>query len=649
MTGDRDLARRALPVAVLWVGFALCVHDAWVPFGHRFGVILSDDAYYVFGVAWHLAHGDPPSIDGVHPTNGFHPLWTALLVPIWALFRHGRDLETPISIALTLGAIFHLAGGTLLWRVMRRLEIGYGAALVALAYFSGNAYQIANAIGGLESALATAALLLAFLAFIRARAAPGDRRAPWLFGLACGAAILARTDQAITVGVLACALPLADRAAPRPPVARRLAVVAGVCAAVLLPWIAYSRITAGAVAQSSGLALALVHGRMPEAWGQAGGAALRLEQAWACVAESYLLLSRALLLGPYGLPALIAAAAVCASPEQRRRLAPLVAALLLLFAVHTCVRLSFREWYTGPFVAAAALLVGLSVDRIARRAGAGLVPVLAMAALVWPLYRGYVGWRTTGIWGPPTDMPAPAGPAPQDRFAYSDCGVIAYYATYGVTNLDGLTNQGAYEALRDRDLLAYVRKERFRSFGVSPSLESAAFLGRGYREAVVSLDERTFRVAASPGEKDARIGPRPEPYALADLAGRELLGDGWIWPAGGDAGVRSVGRSSEIVFYLPAAPTAGELALEVRAVVVGAGGTQPTRALLNGLPVAVAQVRPEPTRIAIPLGAARAGRNRLRLEYGAPRAVRADSPDWYRSLIGEPVLAIEASTLTFGM
>src|SRR5262245_6448745 len=61
----------ALPVVV--VGYALA----------RYGPLLLDDGYYYLNIARHLAQGDGFTFDGLHPTNGFHPLWQLLLVPLF--------------------------------------------------------------------------------------------------------------------------------------------------------------------------------------------------------------------------------------------------------------------------------------------------------------------------------------------------------------------------------------------------------------------------------------------------------------------------------------------------------------------------------------------------------------------------------------
>jgi hypothetical protein len=42
--------------------------------------LTNDDAYYYFQIARNAAHGRGISFDGLAPTNGFHPLYFAVLV-----------------------------------------------------------------------------------------------------------------------------------------------------------------------------------------------------------------------------------------------------------------------------------------------------------------------------------------------------------------------------------------------------------------------------------------------------------------------------------------------------------------------------------------------------------------------------------------
>ena len=42
-----------------------------------------DDFFYYAGVANHLAHGAGSTFDGIHRTNGYHPLWLLVLNPVF--------------------------------------------------------------------------------------------------------------------------------------------------------------------------------------------------------------------------------------------------------------------------------------------------------------------------------------------------------------------------------------------------------------------------------------------------------------------------------------------------------------------------------------------------------------------------------------
>src|SRR5262245_47671310 len=92
--GDRPL------LGLLAAGLLLRLGLAWAPFTYlaERGPLI-DDAFYSLSVARNLAAGVGPTADGVHETSGFQPLYTLLLVPLYALFRH--DLILPIHLALT--------------------------------------------------------------------------------------------------------------------------------------------------------------------------------------------------------------------------------------------------------------------------------------------------------------------------------------------------------------------------------------------------------------------------------------------------------------------------------------------------------------------------------------------------------------------
>src|SRR5215204_7141448 len=66
-----------------------------------------DDAYYYFKVAQNISEGHGSTFDGINRTNGYHPLWMLICVPIFALARF--DLILPLRILVMLMAMFNAA------------------------------------------------------------------------------------------------------------------------------------------------------------------------------------------------------------------------------------------------------------------------------------------------------------------------------------------------------------------------------------------------------------------------------------------------------------------------------------------------------------------------------------------------------------
>ena len=59
--------------------------------------IYPDDAFYYLRIAANVASGRGLTFDGAAPTNGFHPLYLFMLVPIMAASR--ANLVLPIHLS----------------------------------------------------------------------------------------------------------------------------------------------------------------------------------------------------------------------------------------------------------------------------------------------------------------------------------------------------------------------------------------------------------------------------------------------------------------------------------------------------------------------------------------------------------------------
>ena len=88
---------------------------------------LPDDAFYYLEVARRLGKGDGFTFDGAHATNGFHPLWQGLLVPLSRIFSNDDAFA---KASLLLGVVLTFIALFLVIRVVQRAA-GWGPALSA--------------------------------------------------------------------------------------------------------------------------------------------------------------------------------------------------------------------------------------------------------------------------------------------------------------------------------------------------------------------------------------------------------------------------------------------------------------------------------------------------------------------------------------
>lgn len=89
-----------------------------------------DDAYYYFKVAQNISEGHGSTFDGINKTNGYHPLWMLVCVPIFALARF--DLILPLRILFLLMSGLSLATAILLYRMIGKIFHPAIGALAAL-------------------------------------------------------------------------------------------------------------------------------------------------------------------------------------------------------------------------------------------------------------------------------------------------------------------------------------------------------------------------------------------------------------------------------------------------------------------------------------------------------------------------------------
>ncbi len=167
-----------------------------------------DDAFYYFVVARNIVLGQGVTFDGLGPTNGFHPLWMALLVGVYALLGRGGALILPLRGVLLLTGLLHGLTGLVLYRAGRRVFSRGVAWALAIAWVFSPRVVGAYVLGSIESALnalTLAGMWWATLHLARSERSPSPKTwAAW--GLSLALALLARLDNIFVVAAMVLAV-----------------------------------------------------------------------------------------------------------------------------------------------------------------------------------------------------------------------------------------------------------------------------------------------------------------------------------------------------------------------------------------------------------------------------------------------------------
>jgi hypothetical protein len=447
-----------------------------------------DDGYYYFQIARNVARGQGSTFDGLHPTNGYHPLWLLALVPVFAAVP-GREAAAGAAVWLQ-GAL--LAGATATAYLAARHTLGPSAAAAAACVFL--ALALRPSLGGLEFAIHA----LAVAACLWAHAA----RREWLLGVLLAAAFLARLDNLLLAVVLGGTVVI-ERRATR-------AVFAWWSPRVLAPVLLAAAVYAAVNLALFGHALP-VSGQAKRLWSAHLLAQDPVYQAHGFLAAKLSLLAALLtnVRNPLGL--VLATGSVGAlALSYTRALRPLrpfalfATAQLAAYALLFHGELSFARWYFVMPLLLAGLLAGALVEAMPRAAGRALVAALAVAPLAFA-----ARWRTRE---PPT---APlhaaarwmeAGLPPGSRVGSWVAGTVGYASGHTVVNLDGLVNTRAYLDREQYDQCAY-----WAANGLTHLVDAFAERGTPPRPVVVPVALPMDRYYAGCAERLERVWEGPGP------------------------------------------------------------------------------------------------------------------------------------------
>jgi len=398
-----------------WAALVLVL--GWITFIWAWGpsilTLTVDDSFYYLETAVRAARGEGFTFDGIHPTNGFHPLWMWVLVPLARAF--GSSIDTFARVVLTLQVLLVSGGTVVLARTIAPGSWGRPALFVMALFL--NFYFTKVFVNGLEAALQYACICatIGFSSDLddpEAFARAGKGR---LVGLAllCAATTLARLSAVVFALATLTRLALC---APR------------------------SR-------ERSGFALALTFG----VYGLPVAAYLVTNYRdfghWLPVSAA---IKGAYQDGVHVLPLLLTIAAALPVVRLVSRFVPTA----LPLAVYACAQSSFDAgvrgvlvpeiWYLVPHATLVLILVLVARPAAPAWAWTAVALFATMTAWSWRVrlrsesYSAYTTARSIGQW-------IEHNTEPRAIVAGWDCGIVGAYSERRTVNLDGLISSWQYK------------------------------------------------------------------------------------------------------------------------------------------------------------------------------------------------------------
>jgi len=149
------LIELALATAILSIHLYAAFSDAY-NFPNTW--FMRDDAYYYFKVAQNITEGLGSTFDGINLTNGYHPLWMLVCIPIFFFARF--DLILPLRILLMVMAVLNVATAIMIYRLAKS-NLSHAVAIATASFWAFN-YYIHTTVyeSGLETPLAAFSITL---------------------------------------------------------------------------------------------------------------------------------------------------------------------------------------------------------------------------------------------------------------------------------------------------------------------------------------------------------------------------------------------------------------------------------------------------------------------------------------------------------
>ena len=447
-------------------------------------------------LAENITQSGSVSVSGGNITNGFHPLWLLLIIPIFSSSLGAGDLQ--IHMILTLACFLDLISMCFLYLLVKKITRHEKLGLVATALLAFNPFLIFQTINGLETALSLLLIIIYLFAYSYWLNSSGRLKENLIIGFLWGCVFLVRSDNVFVLGLTALSALWYWRW-------RKKAWVnifsSGIIAIIIaMPWFLWSYTFFGSWMQESGVAVPYaIRQRVMIEYGW--GINVFLEETIRQLTYPALWLR-----GDYsGLPlfvgvllwiiVLIGFFAHWKKSRTRLEIAivvPLLGSGIILYLVHAGIRWYPRPWYFIQLSLAFSIIFALVANDILIT---HLRRFLAINFfLIYFIFSGYIFWGI-GYFPWQSEMFTASlylnENLPQNSTVASfNSGIYAYYSDFDVINLDGVVNHFAFLAVQQKDIIGYLTDNNVDyliDFDSAIKSDYALFMGPQYPEALQEI------------------------------------------------------------------------------------------------------------------------------------------------------------------
>lgn len=406
-----------------------------------------DDSFYYFSEAKGFIYGNGITSNGHDPTNGLHPLWLFVIAPAFL----GSNLDLSVNLVLLLATLLDLISIALIYKIARKF-LSENFSLFAAALYGFNFFIIAQTLSGLDVALAVPLLLAIFLEFY------GKKR-PIHLGVLVGLLVLSRLDGVFLAAIILFHLLYEKNISA----AKKFFFVS---AAIVLPWFIWSFVNFGTIQQSTAEAVFLHrHGVYDGPY--------TIPQSLNFIWNNFIRSAGTLLhqLGFYSganlivkifvsLAALAGIATMVRSWKKFNLIIIFGAALVLFYSSYMWA--THIRYFTPlmPFLII-SLIAFFEKGIFSKILRPDYILPLVLLAVI--MINGYLQWQDGYYqWAAPAVENlkwVEENTSSSNILGSFNSGLLSYYSNRLAINLDGLLNFDAIEALKNKNVGAYMKSK----------------------------------------------------------------------------------------------------------------------------------------------------------------------------------------------